>query len=223
MKTLIVLPAYNESKVLANTLESLLKSMDAFILVVDDGSADNTTGIAAKYAKNKVKTVRHIINLGLGAAVETGLEYARRGDFDVLVTFDADGQHNPKDIKRLIKSLQGSDVVIGVRELHRDRMPFIKKVGNHCLNLLTWASFGVYSRDSQSGLRAFNREAISAIRLRARHYEASSEILYEAARNGLRVVEVPVDVIYTEHSITKGTNIFDGFKILWGILLHKRG
>ncbi|MFH1055888.1 MAG: glycosyltransferase family 2 protein [Candidatus Altiarchaeota archaeon] len=218
MRTLIVMPAYNESLVLAETLKGLQACTEATILVVDDGSSDRTSKIAARC---HVRVVRHMINLGLGAAIGTGVEVARREGFNRLVTFDADGQHNPEDVKKLLKALDSSDVAVGVREVHTDRMPLVKKIGNYALNILTLALFGVYSRDSQSGLRAFNRKAIESMKLRASRYEVSSEILYEAKRSGLRLSEVPVEVIYTKHSKSRGTGVLDGFKIVWHMVLHR--
>ena len=221
MKTLIVLPAYNEESVLAETLKALRVCTGADLLVVDDGSTDRTSEIAAGTVGAEV--ARHLINLGLGAALETGFEAGRRGGYDALVTFDSDGQHNPKDVGRLLERLKDADVVIGVRNVHLERMPALKKLGNALLNTLTGVIFGIWCRDTQSGLRAFNRRAIEAISLRANRYEVSSEILYEAKRNGLRIVEVPVEVIYTDHSKGRGTGMVDGFRILWRMVLHQRG
>jgi len=219
-KTLVVLPAYNEADVISGTVSGLKEAVDADILVVDDGSGDGT-GDAAVEAGARV--VRHPVNLGLGAALETGFEAARQGGYERLVTFDSDGQHNPDDALKLLRELDGCDMVVGVRKVMFDRMPFAKKVGNAVLNMMTAFIFGVSSSDSQSGLRALNRRAFEAIHLRARGYECSSEILYEAKRAGLRITEVPVDVIYTEHSMRKGTGVSDGFRIFWRMILHERG
>jgi len=219
MKTLIVLPAYNEAPVLGRTLVLLRESTDADILVVDDGSVDATGRIARRM---RVGVVRHVVNMGLGAAIKTGFEAAKRGGYDVMVTFDADGQHDPGDIKVLLKALRGADVVIGARTRGIENMPFLKRVGNFALNMLTGLFFGIFSSDSQSGLRAFNRIAIESISIRASKYEVSSEILYEARRNGLRLREVPVEVIYSEHSKARGTKVSDGFKIFWRMILHQR-
>jgi len=220
MRTLVVVPAYNEAAVIAKTLRGLLDAVDADVLVVDDGSWDNTAGIASTF--RRVRVARHMLNMGLGASLETGLEAARRGGYDRLVTFDADGQHNPEDVLRLIDALGGCDLAIGVRRVYFERMPPVKRFGNFMLNMLTWLIFGVRCGDSQSGLRAFNRKALESVRVRASRYEVSSEILYEASRNRLRVGEVPVEVIYTEHSIRRGTSVVDGFKILWRMILHRR-
>lgn len=217
-ETLVVLPAYNEGGVLSETLEKLRESVKADLLVVDDGSSDDTADIARAAG---ARVVSHAVNLGLGAALSTGLEVARREGYERMVTFDADGQHSPEDIGRLLEELGGCDVVIGVRTVHGERMPLVKKIGNHILNILTAVVFQTYCRDSQSGLRAFNRKAIESLELKANRYEVSSEILYEAGRNGLTVGEVPVDAIYTEHSMSNGTGVKDGFKILWRMLLHR--
>jgi UDP-N-acetylglucosamine---dolichyl-phosphate N-acetylglucosaminyltransferase len=219
-KTLIVVPAYNEGKVISETLSGLRSIVDSDILVVDDGSVDGTGELAGK---SGVRVVRHMVNLGLGAALETGFEAARRGGYDCVVTFDSDGQHNPGDIGRLLRGLESFDVVVGVREIAQERMPSLKRVGNLILNVLTGLVFGIFCRDSQSGLRAFNRKAIESIHLVARGYEVSSEILYEARRNGLAVGEVPVEAIYTEHSLSRGTGVFDGLRIFWRMMLHQRG
>jgi glycosyltransferase involved in cell wall biosynthesis len=217
-KKLIILPAYNEENVIKDTLESLQK-IDADLLVIDDGSVDDTRKISKEMG---VDIVSHTLNLGLGAALQTGILAAKRRGYDVLITFDADGQHSPKDINKLVEGLKDADIVIGIRCVHSERMPFVKKVGNTILNLLTAIFFGIYSKDSQSGLRAFNRKAIVSIDLRAVGYEVSSEIIYEARRHGLKVKEVPVEVIYTDHSISRGTGVFDGFKIFWSMILHRR-
>ncbi|MFC2162284.1 glycosyltransferase family 2 protein [Candidatus Altiarchaeota archaeon] len=218
-KTLIMIPAYNESSTIGRVLDDLA-NQPYTLLVVDDGSVDETT---RKAREKGVRVVRHAINMGLGAAIATGLEVARREGFQVAITFDADGQHNPADIAKLLTELDSYDLVIGSRSICKKRMPFVKKVGNFMLNMMTLVFFGVRCTDSQSGLRAFNRKAIESIRVVSNRYEVSSEILYEARKKGLRIGEVPVEVIYTDYSVGKGTSLADGFKILWRIILHKPG
>jgi polyprenyl-phospho-N-acetylgalactosaminyl synthase len=219
MKTLVVIPAYNEAQVIGKTIKGLLDCISAGVLVVDDGSVDATSKAAVEAGAS---VVRHPVNLGLGASLETGFEYARRFGFDSVVSFDADGQHSPPDVGRLLDALGDSDLVVGVRAIDFSRMPHIKRLGNAALNLFTKAIFGVSSRDSQSGLRALNRRALNAINLRSLRYAVSSEILYEAYKAGLRVSEVEVHTIYTSYSLRRGTGVFDGLNIVWRMIIHRR-
>jgi UDP-N-acetylglucosamine---dolichyl-phosphate N-acetylglucosaminyltransferase len=219
LKVLIVIPAYDEARILEKTVGEVRDLGVGDVLVVDDGSGDGTCDVARRLG---VMCVRHEINLGLGAALETGFEVARRRGYDALVTFDADGQHNPQDVKKLLGRLGEADLIVGVRRIHFENMPPVKKLGNTLLNLLTFIFFGVYSSDSQSGLRVLSRRAFEGVRIRARRYEVSSEILYEAGRCGLRILEVPVEVIYTDYSIERGTGVSDGLGIFWRMLLHRR-
>lgn len=221
MKPLIVIPAYNEAETLPEVLKDLKDCVKADILVVDDGSIDDTMNTCLK---NGVRVIRHEINVGLGGAIRTGLETAKRERYEYMVTFDADGQHDPKDVGKMIEALRdGGDVAIGVRRIERENMPLIKKIGNSILNTATWVFFGVKSRDSQSGLRAFNRKAINTLKIRSLRYEVSSEILYEVKSAGLELREVDVKTIYTNRSLKQATGVKDGVKILWRIILHKGG
>ncbi|MFH1403785.1 MAG: glycosyltransferase family 2 protein [Candidatus Altiarchaeota archaeon] len=218
-RVLLVVPAFNEASSIAGVLDSL-SMLPYDVLIVDDGSLDDTVRLARDAG---FRLVRHSLNMGYGAAVSTGFEVARREGYDVVVTFDADGQHNPGEVVKLVDALSDADVVIGVRKINLARMPLVKRVGNGLLNVLTFLLFGVWSSDSQSGLRAFNRRAVDSIRVKSNRYEVSSEILLEVRRKGLVMREVPVEVIYTSHSISKGTNVYDGFRILWRMLLHRPG
>lgn len=224
MRALVVVPAHNEGKVLGGVLDGLRSLGVGGILVVDDGSSDDTFDVAVSKG---VRCIRHFINLGLGASLATGFEVARREGFDVVVTFDADGQHNPPDVLKLVERLGRGDVdvVIGNRCIvngnsgvgscgsSRKPKPLSKGFGNWCLNVINFVFFGVQYCDSQSGLRAFNRRAVELIKVRSNKYAVSSEILLEVKENNLRLAEVPVEVIYTKHSIAKGTKIKHGFEI----------
>jgi glycosyltransferase involved in cell wall biosynthesis len=227
MRTLFVVPAHNEGNVLGGVLDDLKALKVGDVLVVDDGSSDNTCDVAVS---GGVRCVRHFMNLGLGASIATGFEVARREGFDVVVTFDADGQHNPADVLKLLERLGRGDVdvVIGDRCLNngngasygsvRKSQPLSKGFGNFCLNLINSLFFGAPYCDSQSGLRAFNRHAIELIKVRSNRYAVSSEILLEVKENKLRLAEVPVEVIYTAHSITKGTRVKHGVEIFIDML-----
>lgn len=207
MKAVIIVPALNESKVISKVLEGLPRSLKDVsqidVLVVDDGSVDDTYEIAKKAGVNVVK---HVINRGLGAAIKTGLSWAATHDADIAVTFDADGQHDPADIPKIIEPIlkNSADLVVGSRFRERQNIPFDRLVLNWLANLATMGVFGVFSTDSQSGLRAFSKKAIELIDYQADRMEFSSEILVEAKRHNLKIKEVPISAIYTQYSRAKG-------------------
>ena len=199
-KTYIVVPAYNESEVIGLVLDELHKQNYRNIIVVDDGSTDST------YLKTKEKDVvilRHMLNRGKGAAVKTGIEAAKILQADQIVTFDADGQHEPHDIKKALKLLEKFDVVLGKRDFKEKHIPFFKKIGNFIGNLITWLIHGLWVSDSQSGMRAYSKNAISLIETTADRYEYDSEIMREIVRNKLSYTEMPIHVRYTEYSQKK--------------------
>lgn len=221
MKTIyIVLPAYNEEQAVGPVLRSLQREGYENLVVVDDGSTDKTAEIAAESGAD---VYRHAINRGLGGALGTGIRAALEKGADIIVTFDSDGQHNPKDIKRLIQPLQKgtADVVIGSRLVNPRGMPFIRRIGNRGLNIITYALFGVWTTDSQSGLRAFSRHAAEKIAIKTNRMEVSSEIIKEIGRNHLRLKEVPIRPIYTDYSLKHGQKHANGFKIVGKLVLER--
>lgn len=224
MKLLIVIPAFNEERLIAQVLSSIPKKISGFNyiskIIINDGSSDNIKVIAHKL---KTPIITHIINRGLGAALATGFEYARNENYDVLVTFDADGQHEGKDIERLIKPIlqKEADVVIGSRLLSNSPMPLTRKIINKTSNILTFILFAVWTTDSQSGLRVFNKLAINKIRLKSQRMEVSSEIFKEISRLKLRLSEIPINSIYTSYSLGKGQKITNAPNVFWKLLLHR--
>lgn len=220
MKLLMVIPAFNEDRVISETVKGvkLVIPADAEILVVDDGSNDET-GEKARRAGAVVLT--HPVNRGLGGALGTGLYWAKIRDFDCCVTFDADGQHDPKDIMPILQPLyyNKADVVIGTRtKLGWKEIPGDRKLILTLSNWFTWWLFGIKTSDSLSGFRAFNRRAIEKIQLRTDRMEVSNEFFSEIKRHKLRLAEVPIRVIYTDYSRSKGqknSNAVDvGVKLL---------
>lgn len=215
MRTFVVVPAYNEEKTIEKVLNDLL-NMGLEFVVVDDGSVDRTNNIVRKLIEEKKHgyICRHFLNRGLGAAIKTGIEAALEENADVIVTFDADGQHDPNDICSVINPIinQEADVAIGTRDFND--MPRSKKYGNSVMNIITLIFYGIKVGDSQSGLRAFNRNAANQIVINARDYGVSSEIIGEIKRHGLMLKEVPMKTIYTDYTMKKGTNLFEGLKIL---------
>lgn len=216
MKAVIVVPAFNESAVIFKVLKALPKRIKGVknieIVVVDDGSHDSTK---VEALKANVNVVSHALNRGVGAATKTGIQWALRRNTDIAITFDADGQHDPKDVERIIKPIvnEKSDLVIGSRFKKKQKIPTDRFLLNWLANLATLVLFGVFSTDSQSGLRAFSRKAINLINFKSDRMEFSSEILLEAKMNNLKVSEVPIKVNYTEYSRIKGQKNTNAFPI----------
>lgn len=207
MNCWIVMPAHNEERAIGGVLEALRREGWRNIIVVDDGSRDGTAEIAR--AQGAV-VLRHERNLGLGAALRTGLQEALRRGADCAVTFDADGQHDPRAVRAMVEALEDADLVIGSREFLN--VPAHKRFGNFMLNLITRLMGGPLL-DSQSGMRAFSRRALAAIPIRSDRYEVSSEIVINARRLGLRIKEVPVKCYFTDYSKARGTTIASGIRI----------
>lgn len=216
-KVIAVLPAYNEEKSIAGMVLNTTKYVDK-VLVIDDGSTDNTY----ENSKNAgAIVIKHIINRGAGAATWTGIQAALKIEADIIVTIDADGQHLPGDIPRIIKPIleNEADVVIGSR--FKENMagaPLIKKIGNILLNKITFLFYGINIMDTQSGFKALTREAASLINISIDRYGFCSEIIGEIRKNNLRFVEISVPAIYLDK--IKGTTTYDGIKILFDLVLR---
>ncbi|MGI5828489.1 MAG: glycosyltransferase family 2 protein [Patescibacteria group bacterium] len=221
----IILPAYNEAKVIKGVLTKLqsylnrLKTVEYEIIVVDDGSKDKT----AKLAKDSgVTVVSHILNRGLGGALATGLSYAKKHGFDIALTMDSDGQHSPSDIAKAIEPIicNKADVVIGTRMMGQRGMPWDRIILNFLSNTLTFLLFRIWSSDSQSGFRVFNKMALQAIDLKTQGMEVSSEFFAEIKENHLRYAEVPITVIYSKYSRKKGQSNLNSIPITAKLFLR---
>lgn len=212
----VILPAYNEENVIEDVLNELF-NRGFKLVVIDDGSTDRTNEVAQAVMDEhpgRGYLYRHPINRGLGATIKTGIEACLELGADIMVTFDADGQHNPDDILPVCQHIIDgrADVVIGMRNF--DDMPWVKNVSNQLMNLVTWIFYGSKVNDSQSGLRAFNRNAAITLDIESREYDISSEIIREIKHKELKMEEVPIETIYTEYALSKGTNLKVGVKIL---------
>ena len=196
---------------------------DVNVVVVDDGSTDDTVEVVLACGDPRVVLLRHGINRGLGGALGTGLEYARRCGADFVITYDADGQHAPEDISAILAPLLAgnADAVIGSRLLQPVGMPWYRVVGNWGLNLFTYFVFGMWTTDSQSGMRGFSRAALQQIEVRMDRMEVSSEFIKEIRRCRLRYAEVPIRAIYSEYSLAKGQSNWNAFNILIRLVLHR--
>jgi len=221
--TCVVIPAFNEGRVLSGVLADLTRLPHA-VVVVDDGSDDGTGRCAAEYP---VIVLRHLVNLGQGAALQTGIEYALAiPGIRFIVTFDADGQHTVDDIERLLAPLRASthDVVLGSRFLARAEAAGIRPSRVTLLKAAAWftrLTTGLRLTDTHSGLRALTAEAAAALRIRQNRMAHASEILAQIAALKLRYCEVPIRVRYTPYSVRKGQSALNGINILWDIMKEK--
>jgi len=217
-KVFIAIPAYNEEKTIAKVIEDLLQADYKNIIIIDDGSKDETVNIVKKYP---VYLCQHQLNCGQGAALRTGTEFALKNKADVIVHFDADGQHQVKDINNfIIKIKEGYDIVIGSRFLgdSYNNIPFTKRYFIHKPAIIfNWFFTGLKMTDAHSGFRALSRKAAKQIRITLNRMAHSTEIPGEVIKNQLKFAEVPIDVIYNDY----GQKFSDGFKIIADLLKHK--
>lgn len=210
-KVFAVIPAYNEESSIRNIINETNKYVDN-IIVVDDGSKDKT-GEEAK--KEGVIVLKHIINLGKGAALKTGCDYAIRQEADKIIVLDADAQHEPSEIPNFLNELNNMDIVLGYRKLSKE-MPLILKLGNWFINKITKLLYGINLHDTQCGYRAFTSNAYKKIRWKASNYSMESEMIANIGKKGLKYKEIPIKTIYTDKY--KGTTIIDGVKIVLNLL-----
>ena len=222
-KIYVVVPAFNEEGIIQDVIREIRDAKYANIIVIDDGSGDNTQ----KRAQSEgVIALRHKINRGYGAAVKTGIEAAKLLGADIVVTVDGDGQHDPKNIENLVKPIlkEDFDVVLGTRLKNPEGMPLYKKVQNWIANIITWYLFGLWVTDSQSGFRAYSKNAMEKINTRYDRYEYASEVIREIYIYKLKFAEIPIQVRYTEYSMGKEQkqNIWNGiktfYKMLWKLI-----
>jgi glycosyltransferase involved in cell wall biosynthesis len=214
----VVVPAYNEGTVINSVIKKARKAFDTSkydisIVVVNDGSKDNTSTEASKAG---AIVINHILNSGAGGATATGLRYAEKNNYDIAATMDADGQHDPSDVLKGINELVKSkaDLLIGSRLIDSSGMSRVKVIGNRGLSFVTYLLFGINSTDSQSGLRLFSRKALESLRWETSGYEFCSEMLWRASQQKLAIDEFPIKAIYTEYSKAKGQNNWNAINIL---------
>ena len=207
IRLVVIVPVFNESAVIHKVLKSIPKKIRGIFLVdvvvVNDGSGDNTQ---SEVQRAGFPVINHAINRGLGAAIKTGIAYASAKKADIMVTFDGDGQHEPSDIEKIILPIvqKKADLVIGSRFKKSKNIPLDRFFLNWFANFITFLFYGVATTDSQSGLRAFSKKALKLIDFKGERMDFSSEILLEAKKNKLKIVEVPIRAIYTEYSRKKG-------------------
>jgi glycosyltransferase involved in cell wall biosynthesis len=211
--TWVVVPSYNEGRVIASAVSPLV-ARGFSVVVVDDGSADDT-GAQARSAGASV--LRHILNLGQGAALQTGIDFALSKGARFVCTYDGDGQHHPQDLETLLDALAaaGADAALGSRFLGGAAgMPPIRRLVLKGAIVFTRLHTGLSLTDTHNGVRAFTREGISRFRILQPRMAHASEIIEHIARLKLKFVEVPVTISYSEYSLKKGQSAFGSFRVL---------
>lgn len=220
MQSWIVIPAYNEEARLPQVLRGLIAKQFR-IIVVDDGSADRTASVA----KNAGAIVlRHLINRGQGAALRTGIQFALEHGAEEIITFDADGQHQPEDLASLTTVLRttGADLVVGSRFLgSAPGIPLHRWCLLKLAVVFTRITTGLHLTDVHNGLRAMSAEAARKLTFTEDGMAHASQILSMAARLRLSVHEVPCSVVYSEQSLAKGQRSSAAFRILGRLAISR--
>jgi len=221
-KIYILIPAFNEDKKIGSVIKNLRSAGYHNILVVNDGSIDQTAEVARNVG---AEVLNHIINRGQGAALRTGIEYLRETyNPDVIVTFDADGQHNERDIKKFIAPIVNgeADIVLGSRFLEeKSEIPFLRKKILKLGVIFTRFISNISLTDTHNGFRALGKKAIFKIEITQRGMEHASEIIDEIKKRGLSFKEVPVKITYSEYSKCKGQKNSNFVKIGFKTILKK--
>jgi glycosyltransferase involved in cell wall biosynthesis len=216
----IVVPAFNEASVIAGVVGRIAERYP-HVVVVDDGSSDET---AAQARQATPHVLRHMINRGQGAALQTGIDYALKCGAAYVVTFDADGQHNVEDIGELLKPIVAGecDIALGSRFLGAAvGIPASRRTMLKLAVVFTRVFNRVRVTDAHNGLRAFSRRAAQRIRITNDGMAHASEILDEVRGTGLAWREVPVSIHYTEYSLAKGQSTGHAFRVAFQYLLGK--
>lgn len=215
--TVIIIPSYNEERAIGDVVLEL-KTSWPHVVVVDDGSSDNTGAVARRHGAT---VLTHVVNRGQGAALQTGIAYALERGARVIVTFDSDGQHRAEDVATLVKPIKEgrADAVLGSRFLGTtESMPGRRRLLLRGAVLFTRVTSGARVTDTHNGLRAISAEAARKIDIQLDRMAHASEIVDQIAARGIRFVEVPVHVRYSDYSRRKGQSSLGAFRVLFDYL-----
>ena len=216
----IIITAYQEAQTIEQVVRDALRE-SPYVAVIDDGSDDNT---AQKAHDAGAHVLRHLFNLGQGAALQTGLSFALAEGADLIVTMDADGQHDPADIGRMAIELEAAqaDVALGNRFSGQAiGISWRRRMILKCAWFLIRVTSGVAVSDSQIGLRLFSAHAARKLTIRQNRMAYASELIHQIVRLKLKIVEIPVSVTYTDYSIRKGQSGFNSINILIDLIVGK--
>jgi len=218
----VIIPVFNEKQVVRGVVQSVVKE-GYQVVVVDDGSAEDISAEIKDLPD--IHFLRHKVNLGQGAALQTGMDLAMKLGAEFFVTFDADGQHQASDIIHLLAPLQSkqADITLASRFLAEGshnaswRRKWLLKLARRVNYVFT----GIYLTDAHNGLRAMNRKAAAAIRITENRMAHATEIIAQIKKKELRFCEVPAHVVYTSYSRKKGQSGFYSLKIFFDLVLQK--
>jgi glycosyltransferase involved in cell wall biosynthesis len=219
----VVIPCYNEAAAIGPTVAEVV-SHGYSVVAVDDGSTDASWDIICSF--NTIHCLRHPVNLGQGAALQTGVTHALRSGAQIIVHFDADGQHGAEQIDTLIDPIlkQEADIVLGCRffrKSDRDLIPPLKALILRAGIIISWLSTGIWLHDTHNGFRTLSRAAASKVYLKEPGFAHATEILDQIRRGGFRYIERPTTIRYSEYSLRKGQGVLNSFNILIDLCLRK--
>lgn len=214
----IVIPAFNEFERIKEVISSVVMYASV-VLVIDDGSKVPISSFVSDLP-DKVRIIRHSINLGKGAAMKTGCIAAKNFGAKIVLFMDADGQHKAKDVGKFIEAFKDEsvDVVFGSRIIGKD-MPLIKMLGNKFLSIVCSLLFGIYIADTQSGFRAFRLRSYEDLKWNSTRYSVETEMIVLAGKKKLKCKEIEIETVY--HDKYKGTTIIDGIRIFLNMLIWR--
>ncbi|CAN5510756.1 glycosyltransferase family 2 protein [soil metagenome] len=219
----IVVPAFNEASVIGEVIADITSTFE-HVVCVDDGSRDETAATALRAGAH---VVRHPVNLGQGAAIQTGVEYARtQPGARIFATFDADGQHRVKDVAAMVDRLAAGDVdiVIGTRFAGQpaSQVPAVKRLVLRAAAFLSPSIRKLGLTDAHNGLRVFNKTVADGLNITMNGMSHASEIITLIIENKWRVAEEPIEILYTDYSLSKGQPLLNGVNIVFDGLLRGR-
>ena len=217
----IVIAAYNEEKRIHRVIASLKNAGYHNIIIVDDGSKDRT----CEHATNTGAIVlRHILNRGQGASLKTGIDYSLLCGAEIIVTFDADGQHRVEDLPAMIKPVANGkvDITAGSRFLRKTKVPFVRKILLKGSILVIWIFYGIKMTDAHNGFRAMSRKAAQRINITCDRMAHASEIIEEIHKKKLRCLEIPVKILYTKETLKKGRGSYLGAIKVFARMISKK-
>ena len=219
MKIVIVIPLYNEKKHIKDVLMDVAKTKYP-IIVVDDGSSDNSNSIVKGMKIKNLTLLKHEINLGKGAAMKTGADFAFENGANAVVFMDSDGQHLAHDLSKFVIALETNkyDLVLGTRNYNYG-VPLVRFLGNKLASVVVAFMFGTYVSDLLCGFRAITKAGYEKTKWESDGYGVETEMVARIGKNKIRFCEVPVETIY--HDKVKGVTILDAFGIFGQVVKWK--